>query len=284
MDRTAMDRTAMEESTRQATTEDLPELEALVALARAEVHEFKGGPAYLDREARPEMDTAALQRSIDASDELILVGLIDDVIVAFAGVVVVELRTGVKVGDLTEIYVMPDARGVAVARRTSSNGLRWSPGCFAYPPVSTSPLMPEATNGRPELSVGAVAVQDHHLLMIRRGSEPGLGRWSLPGGRVERGETMAEAVVREVMEETGVPVMVGAPIDWLERIGDYSVGEHWHFVIVNFAVTVDGESDPVPGTDAIEAAWIHLDDVAELDLVTGMAQFLADNQIIELYA
>jgi len=136
---------------------------------------------------------------------------------------------------------------------------------------------------RPELSVGAVAVQDHRLLMIRRGSEPGRGLWSLPGGRVEHGETMAEAIVREVAEETGVAVMVGAVIDWVERIGDPTEGDNHHFVIVNFSVTVDGDVEPVAGTDALEAAWVDLDAVSELDLVAGMAQFLADNQIIELY-
>jgi len=141
-----------------------------------------------------------------------------------------------------------------------------------------------SAQSRPELSVGAVAVQDHRLLMIRRGSDPGQGRWSLPGGRVEHGETMAEAVVREVHEETGLSVMVGAPVDWVERIGDASVGESWHFVIVNFAVTIDSVIEPVAGSDALEAAWIDLDAVAELDLVTGMAQFMADNNIIDLYA
>jgi len=121
------------ETTRAATVEDLPELEALIAMAKAEVHELKGGSAYLDREARPNMDTAALEQSLASPDELLLVGLIDDVIVAFAGVVVVELRTGVRVGDLTEIYVMPDARGVAVGEVMLDAAMDWarSQGCVS---------------------------------------------------------------------------------------------------------------------------------------------------------
>jgi len=116
----------MEESTRPAVIEDLPELEALAAMARAEVRGIKGGHAYLDREARPDMDSAALQQSIEAPDELVLLGLIDDVIVAFAGVIVVELRTGEKVGDLSEIYVMPDARGVAVGEVMLDAAMEWA--------------------------------------------------------------------------------------------------------------------------------------------------------------
>ena len=58
--------------------------------------------------------------------------------------------------------------------------------------------------GRPELCVGAIAVEGGRLLLIRRGRGPAQGRWSVPGGRLERGETLAEAVVREVAEETGL--------------------------------------------------------------------------------
>ena len=57
--------------------------------------------------------------------------------------------------------------------------------------------------GRPELCVGAVAVRDGRLLMVRRGEEPGKGRWSLPGGRVEAAESVVSAVLRELREETG---------------------------------------------------------------------------------
>ena len=79
---------------------------------------------------------------------------------------------------------------------------------------------------RPELCVGAVARRADDLLLIRRGTPPGLGQWSLPGGRVEPGETMAEAVVREVAEETGWKVEVGRLIgvysDPESNVVDYS--------------------------------------------------------------
>lgn len=131
---------------------------------------------------------------------------------------------------------------------------------------------------RPELCVGAVAVQDDHLLMIRRGTPPGLGLWSLPGGRVERGELMLEAVVREVGEETGLDVVCEGMMEVVERIGP-----DWHFVIANHRVTVVDEAEPNAGTDAAEAAWIPLVQVGEMALTDGLAAFLADHGLIDTW-
>jgi 8-oxo-dGTP diphosphatase len=130
---------------------------------------------------------------------------------------------------------------------------------------------------RPEVCVGAVVVEDGRLLLIRRGRGPAQGEWSVPGGRVERGELLAEAVVRELAEETGLEGVCGELIGWVERIGD----DH-HFVILDFAVTLlDPEAEPVAGDDALEAAWVPLHEVAEIQLAEGLAEFLHDNQIIE---
>lgn len=134
--------------------------------------------------------------------------------------------------------------------------------------------MPESAP-RPQLAVGAVARLDGALLLIRRGTAPEIGRWSLPGGRVEFGEVMAEAVVREVREETGIDVFCGAVIDWVERMGD-----GYHYVIVDFEVMVDGDPTPTAGTDALEAAWVDLDEISELPLVDGLADFLVANQLV----
>ena len=128
---------------------------------------------------------------------------------------------------------------------------------------------------RAEVCVGAVAVDDEHLLLVRRGRQPGASRWSVPGGRVEAGETLAEAVVRELSEETGVEGVCGPLLGWVERIGR----DH-HFVILDFAVTVLDRVDPVAGDDAAEAAWVPLGDVAELNLVEGLAEFLHDHGIV----
>lgn len=125
--------------------------------------------------------------------------------------------------------------------------------------------------GPPEVCVGAVVVADERLLLVRRGSEPGRGKWSLPGGRVEPGETLEAAVSREVLEETGLEVTAHQFLGFVERIGP-----GYHFVILDYLAqpTEPGRSAPSAGTDADEAAWVPLSEVVELTLVDGLADFL----------
>ena len=113
------------------------------------------------------------------------------------------------------------------------------------------------------------------LLLVRRGRSPARGRWSVPGGRVEGGETLAEAVVRELTEETGLEGVCGELVGWVERIDD----EH-HHVILDFAVTLLDDREAVAGDDAVEVAWVPLADVAEQPLVEGLAEFLHEHGVI----
>lgn len=129
---------------------------------------------------------------------------------------------------------------------------------------------------RPEVCVGAVAVDDGRLLLIRRGRGPAAGEWSVPGGRVEAGETVGEAVVREVAEETGLEALCGPLLGWVERFDDDR-----HFVILDFVVDVLDPVEPVAGDDAAEAAWVPLHEVAEMALVEGLAEFLHEHGIID---
>jgi ADP-ribose pyrophosphatase YjhB (NUDIX family) len=120
-------------------------------------------------------------------------------------------------------------------------------------------------------------VDEGQLLLIRRGRPPSVGLWSVPGGRVEHGETMAVAVTREVAEETGVVVACGELVGWVERIDGAR-----HQVIFDFSATVVGTapSVPVAGDDAAEAAWVPLYSVEELPLVQGMAEFLRRHGVL----
>lgn len=129
----------------------------------------------------------------------------------------------------------------------------------------------------PEVCVGAIAVHDDRILMVRRGRGAAAGEWSIPGGRVEAGETLAEAVVRELFEETGIEGVCERFVGWVERIAP----EH-HFVILDFAATVLSADEPKAGDDAVEARWVPLSDVADLALVEGLAEFLHDHGIIHL--
>jgi mutator protein MutT len=131
---------------------------------------------------------------------------------------------------------------------------------------------------RPELCVGAVVIDDDRMLLIRRGHGPAAGEWSFPGGRVEFGETMIEALVREVKEETGLDVAVGDYIGHVEVFGDDS-----HYVIHDFDATAFDTEPVVVGDDAQEAKWFDFHEVAELNLVDSVAEFLSDHHIIDLF-
>ncbi len=148
--------------------------------------------------------------------------------------------------------------------------------------------------GRPQLAVGAVVQSSDQLLLVRRGTEPDIGRWTLPGGRVERGELLAEAVIRELREETGVIGVCSNLLGLAEllpgsRPGDGSAGDGppvaQHYVVANFVITLlDPDQHPHAGSDAAEVAWVPVWDVAELDLTPGLIEFLSEHRIIDTIA
>jgi ADP-ribose pyrophosphatase YjhB (NUDIX family) len=128
---------------------------------------------------------------------------------------------------------------------------------------------------RPVVGVGAVARRGDDLLMVRRGHGPAAGRWSIPGGHVEAGETLHEALVREVHEETGLEVVVDRFLGWAEHIGDDP--EPFHIVILDFEVTPLDPRQPLrAGDDAAEAVWVPVHEVGDLNLVGGLYEFLAE--------
>ncbi len=131
----------------------------------------------------------------------------------------------------------------------------------------------------PVVAVGAVAVHEDRLLLVRRGHGPAAGTWTIPGGRVEPLETLHEAVVRETAEETGLRVVVHTFLGWVERMGEEVGGRH--FVILDFAVTPLDAPDLVEaGDDAAEVLWVPLDEVADYNLAPGLLDFLVDVAVV----
>jgi 8-oxo-dGTP diphosphatase len=123
---------------------------------------------------------------------------------------------------------------------------------------------------RPELCVGAVVVHEGALLLVRRARPPAVGKWSVPGGRVERGERLQDAVAREVREETGLEVTVGELAGWVDWIDT----EH-HFVILDFFARSAGpRGEPHPADDVDRAEWVPITELEDWNLVDGLANFL----------
>ncbi len=118
-----------------------------------------------------------------------------------------------------------------------------------------------------ELCVGGVAVRDGRILLVKRVHKPAAGYWSIPGGRVEKGETLEEAVRREMLEECGVDVEVGDIVCVAEVLRDGK-----HYVIVDFYVEFKGEVRA--GGDALDAAWIELKEASRREDVVESAREL----------
>lgn len=121
----------------------------------------------------------------------------------------------------------------------------------------------------PLLGVGALIFKDNQVLLVERGKPPLQGYWSLPGGLVETGECLEDAVVREVLEETGLIVNAGRLATVFERIMPDTAGQcEYHYVLVDFYCTVSGGILQA-GDDSKSARWFDLADVPALLLTKG---------------
>ena len=117
----------------------------------------------------------------------------------------------------------------------------------------------------PTLAVSCAVLRESEVLVVRRGNAPALGRWAFPGGRVEPGERLVEALAREVREETGVDPVEPRFVMHHETIEREDGALRWHYVLACFVARAEGARAPVAGDDALETRFVRLSDLASLD-------------------
>jgi 8-oxo-dGTP diphosphatase len=124
----------------------------------------------------------------------------------------------------------------------------------------------------PTLGVSGIVFNKHkQILLIQRNQPPAMGRWSIPGGKLEAGESLVEACRREIKEETGLDTDVKHIVAVVERRV-----EGFHYVIIDFlALLADEENcQPVAKSDVSEAKWVSLEHLNQYDLVEGLAEII----------
>jgi 8-oxo-dGTP diphosphatase len=119
---------------------------------------------------------------------------------------------------------------------------------------------------RPLVGVGGVVIRDERTLLVRRGSAPLEGEWSIPGGMLELGETILEGVRRELLEETAIEVRVLDLIEVFERVTRDEAGKlKYHFVILDYLCeAVQGEAHA--GSDVTDVAWARESELSKYSL------------------
>jgi 8-oxo-dGTP diphosphatase len=122
---------------------------------------------------------------------------------------------------------------------------------------------------RPFVGVGGIVFEEDRVLLIRRGKDPGQGKWSIPGGVVHLGETLVRAVCREVEEETGLKVEALELVEVFERITlDEQDRVYYHYVLIDYLCRVV-EGRVRAASDALEAAFYPLGTIEHLELTSG---------------
>ncbi|MBK9030040.1 MAG: NUDIX domain-containing protein [Myxococcales bacterium] len=132
-----------------------------------------------------------------------------------------------------------------------------------------------AAAAHPVVAVAAIVFDESgRVLLIERGRPPGVGLWTVPGGKVHHGEALAAAVAREVREETGLEVRPGPLVAVIERVIPVDGGAY-HYVILDYLATPTGVGALAPGDDARAARFVTAADLLELPLTDGLAGVLA---------
>jgi len=116
------------------------------------------------------------------------------------------------------------------------------------------------------VGVGALIIKDNKVLLVKRANEPNKGKWSIPGGVVKLGESLIDALKREIIEETGLEINVLDVACVSEEIVKDYESIKFHYVIIDFFAEVVGGELKV-GSDAEEARWVSFDELDDLEIV-----------------
>lgn len=131
---------------------------------------------------------------------------------------------------------------------------------------------------QPIVGVGAIIVQEGKILLAKRGSEPGKGKWSVPGGLIELAEKLEKAVVREVKEETSLDVEIVRLIDAVDNIIRDSNGKlQFHFVILDYLTKLKGGTLQ-SSSDVLDTRWVRIEEAEDYDLTNTFREFLKKNK------
>jgi len=138
------------------------------------------------------------------------------------------------------------------------------------PPAPIKREYPDA----PRVGVGAVVLHEDRVLLVRRGGRPSPGKWSLPGGLVELGETTAEAVRREIAEECGCDIRVVGICGVIDRVVHDAEGRvRYHYVLIDY-LAYPASVAITAGSDAADACWYPVDRIEELDVTEGLLDMI----------
>ena len=128
----------------------------------------------------------------------------------------------------------------------------------------------------PQVAVGAVVFKDDCVLMVKRSKPPAKGSWAVPGGKIRPGETMQQALVREIKEETGLDIQVGDIIYVFDVIQRDEKNEiTFHYVIIDFLCELKG-GQLKAGDDALDVKWISRQDIKEININEKTKTMLKD--------
>jgi 8-oxo-dGTP diphosphatase len=148
-----------------------------------------------------------------------------------------------------------------------------TPSMPAAPEGFSEDISQRAYPDFPRLGVGVLVFKQERCLLIIRGREPHKGKWTLPGGLVQVGETLAQAAARELYEECGIRARLISDPHLFEFIRDEGGETLYHFVIADFIAEYQ-DGDLRAGSDAAGAAWIEPEGLNRMELTPGTAEFI----------